>query len=70
MADLEEQLKKADGEGAKVRLIVTDGALSSPACFGSSFFEHFTCSLGAFSMDGDVAPLDKICSLADKFKVR
>jgi hypothetical protein len=25
MADLEEQLKKADGEGAKVRMIATDG---------------------------------------------
>lgn len=46
MADLEEQLKKADGEGAKVRMIATDGA---------------------FSMDGDVAPLDKICALADKY---
>jgi len=47
MADLEEQLKKAAGEGANVRMIATDGA---------------------FSMDGDVAPLDKICALADKYR--
>lgn len=44
MADLEEQLKKAQGQ--RFRLIVTDGV---------------------FSMDGFVAPLDKICDLADKY---
>jgi glycine C-acetyltransferase len=45
MADLEEQLKKAQAQ--RFRLIVTDGV---------------------FSMDGYVAPLDKICDLADKYK--
>jgi glycine C-acetyltransferase len=44
MADLEEQLKKAQSN--RFRLIVTDGV---------------------FSMDGFVAPLDKICDLADKY---
>jgi glycine C-acetyltransferase len=44
MADLEEQLKKAQGQ--RFRMIVTDGV---------------------FSMDGYVAPLDKICDLADKY---
>ncbi len=44
MNDLEEQLKKAQGQ--RYRLIVTDGV---------------------FSMDGFVAPLDKICDLADKY---
>jgi glycine C-acetyltransferase len=44
MADLEEQLKKAQAQ--KNRIIVTDGV---------------------FSMDGFVAPLDKICDLADKY---
>jgi glycine C-acetyltransferase len=44
MADLEEQLKKAQSQ--RFRLIVTDGV---------------------FSMDGYVAPLDKICDLADKY---
>jgi glycine C-acetyltransferase len=44
MADLEEQLKKAQAQ--RFRLIVTDGV---------------------FSMDGYVAPLDKICDLADKY---
>ncbi len=44
MADLEEQLKKAQSQ--RYRLIVTDGV---------------------FSMDGFVAPLDKICDLADKY---
>jgi glycine C-acetyltransferase len=44
MADLEEQLKKAQTQ--RFRLIVTDGV---------------------FSMDGFVAPLDKICDLADKY---
>jgi len=44
MADLEEQLKKAQTN--RFRLIVTDGV---------------------FSMDGFVAPLDKICDLADKY---
>jgi glycine C-acetyltransferase len=45
MADLEEQLKKAQSQ--RRRIIVTDGV---------------------FSMDGFVAPLDKICDLADKYK--
>ena len=45
MADLEEQLKAA--QGARHRIIVTDGA---------------------FSMDGSVAPLDKICDLADQYE--
>ncbi|MCD6065307.1 MAG: 2-amino-3-ketobutyrate coenzyme ligase [Bacteroidetes bacterium] len=44
MADLEEQLKKAQTQ--RYRIIVTDGV---------------------FSMDGFVAPLDKICDLADKY---
>jgi glycine C-acetyltransferase len=44
MADLEEQLKKAQSQ--RYRMIVTDGV---------------------FSMDGFVAPLDKICDLADKY---
>jgi glycine C-acetyltransferase len=47
MKDLEEQLQKANEEGAQAKLIATDGA---------------------FSMDGDIAPLDKICSLAEKYK--
>jgi glycine C-acetyltransferase len=45
MADLEEQLKKAQAQ--RFRLIVTDGV---------------------FSMDGFVAPLDKICDLAEKYQ--
>lgn len=45
MADLEEQLKAA--EGCRHKIIVTDGA---------------------FSMDGSIAPLDKICDLADKYE--
>ena len=44
MADLEEQLKKAQAQ--RYRLIVTDGV---------------------FSMDGNVAPLDKIYELAEKY---
>lgn len=44
MADLEEQLKKAQSQ--RFRLIVTDGV---------------------FSMDGNVAPLDKIYALAEKY---
>lgn len=44
MADLEEQLKAA--QGARRRMIATDGA---------------------FSMDGTIAQLDKICDLADKY---
>jgi glycine C-acetyltransferase len=44
MADLEEQLKKAQAQ--RNRIIVTDGV---------------------FSMDGFVAPLDKICALAEKY---
>lgn len=46
MADLEQQLVKANQEGRRFKLIVTDGV---------------------FSMDGLVAPLDKICDLADKY---
>ncbi|HJZ41127.1 MAG TPA: glycine C-acetyltransferase [Bacteroidales bacterium] len=44
MADLEEQLKKAQVN--RFRIIVTDGV---------------------FSMDGNVAPMDKICGLARKY---
>lgn len=44
MADLEEQLKKAQSQ--RFRIIVTDAV---------------------FSMDGNVAPLDKICALAEKY---
>lgn len=46
MADLEKQLQTANENGARFKLIVTDGV---------------------FSMDGLVAPLDKICDLADKY---
>ncbi len=46
MQDLEEQLKAANENGARFKIIVTDGV---------------------FSMDGLVAPLDKICDLADKY---
>lgn len=46
MADLEIQLQKASEDGARFKIIVTDGV---------------------FSMDGLVAPLDKICDLADKY---
>lgn len=44
MADLEAQLKVAQGQ--RFRIIVTDGV---------------------FSMDGNVAPMDKICALAEKY---
>ena len=46
MADLETQLIAANENGARFKIIVTDGV---------------------FSMDGIVAPLDKICDLADKY---
>ncbi|WP_179333896.1 glycine C-acetyltransferase [Winogradskyella costae] len=46
MADLETQLIEANANGARFKIIVTDGV---------------------FSMDGLVAPLDKICDLADKY---
>jgi len=46
MADLEHQLIEANKNGARFKIIVTDGV---------------------FSMDGLVAPLDKICDLADKY---
>ncbi|AOW08541.1 glycine C-acetyltransferase [Flavobacterium gilvum] len=46
MEDLEKQLIKANENGARFKIIVTDGV---------------------FSMDGIVAPLDKICDLADKY---
>lgn len=46
MADLEKQLIEANKNGARFKIIVTDGV---------------------FSMDGLVAPLDKICDLADKY---
>ncbi|RRO20274.1 glycine C-acetyltransferase [Flavobacteriaceae bacterium 14752] len=47
MQDLEKQLIEADKNGARHKLIVTDGV---------------------FSMDGIVAPLDKICNLADQYE--
>ncbi|HKJ47470.1 MAG TPA: glycine C-acetyltransferase [Christiangramia sp.] len=46
MEELESKLKEANDNGARYKLIVTDGV---------------------FSMDGLVAPLDKICDLADKY---
>jgi glycine C-acetyltransferase len=46
MEDLENQLIEANKNGARFKIIVTDGV---------------------FSMDGLVAPLDKICDLADKY---
>ena len=46
MQDLEKQLQVANENGARFKIIVTDGV---------------------FSMDGIVAPLDKICDLADKY---
>jgi glycine C-acetyltransferase len=46
MQDLEAQLIEANKNGARFKLIVTDGV---------------------FSMDGVVAPLDKICDLANKY---
>jgi len=46
MGDLEKQLIAANENGARFKIIVTDGV---------------------FSMDGLVAPLDKICDLADKY---
>ncbi len=46
MADLEKQLQQANSDGARFKVIVTDGV---------------------FSMDGIVAPLDKICELAAKY---
>lgn len=46
MADLEKQLQQANQDGARHKIIVTDGV---------------------FSMDGLVAPLDKICDLAEKY---
>ncbi|MGB5417570.1 glycine C-acetyltransferase [Algibacter sp.] len=46
MLDLEKQLIAANENGARFKIIVTDGV---------------------FSMDGLVAPLDKICDLADKY---
>ncbi|GAB5474610.1 MAG: glycine C-acetyltransferase [Maribacter sp.] len=46
MADLEKQLEQANADGARFKIIVTDGV---------------------FSMDGLVAPLDKICDLADNY---
>jgi len=47
MNDLEKQLQQANENGARNKLIVTDGV---------------------FSMDGLVAPLDKICDLADQYE--
>src|SRR5699024_3882949 len=45
MEDLEARLKEADKNGARFKIIATDGV---------------------FSMDGLVAPMDKICDMADK----
>jgi glycine C-acetyltransferase len=46
MADLEKQLQQANTDGARFKIVVTDGV---------------------FSMDGLVAPLDKIAVLAEKY---
>ncbi len=45
MDDLRAQLARAEADGARVKLIATDGV---------------------FSMDGDIAPLDAICDIADE----
>ncbi|ORY00416.1 2-amino-3-ketobutyrate coenzyme A ligase [Basidiobolus meristosporus CBS 931.73] len=44
--DLEKQLQAADSQGARLKMIATDGV---------------------FSMDGKIAPLDKICDIAEKY---
>lgn len=46
MRELEQQLQLADRDGARFKLITTDGV---------------------FSMDGTIAPLDQICTLAEKY---
>ena len=46
MEDLEKQLQQANADGARFKIVVTDGV---------------------FSMDGLVAPLDRICDLAEKY---
>jgi len=46
MADLEKQLQQANADGARFKIVVTDGV---------------------FSMDGLVAPLDKIAALAEQY---
>ncbi len=46
MNDLEEKLKEADANGARLKMIATDGV---------------------FSMDGDIAKLQEICDLAEKY---
>lgn len=46
MEDLEAKLKEADKNGARYKIIATDGV---------------------FSMDGLLAPLDKVCDLAEKY---
>src|SRR5699024_4590545 len=46
MEELEAKLKEADENGARFKIIATDGV---------------------FSMDGLLAPLDKMCDLADKY---
>ncbi|NQT33920.1 glycine C-acetyltransferase [bacterium] len=46
MNALEEKLKEADANGARYKMVCTDGA---------------------FSMDGNIAQLDKICDLAEKY---
>jgi glycine C-acetyltransferase len=43
--DLDRQLSLAEEQGARVKLVATDGV---------------------FSMDGDIAPLEKICDIAEK----
>lgn len=45
LEDLDRQLTLAGEQGARVKLVATDGV---------------------FSMDGDIAPLDKICDIAEK----
>ena len=46
MNDLEKQLSQANADGARFKIIVTDGV---------------------FSMEGDIAPLDKVTALARKY---